>query len=199
MQIIGILGGVASGKTTIARMLAELGAALLDADAAGHEVLRRPEIEEALRQRWGTEVFGPDGRIDRAKVARIVFGPPPRGPAERAWLEQLTHPEIARLLTDQSRRLAASGTEVGVLDAPLLLEAGWDKLCERLIFADAPRDVRRRRALARGWSAEDFEAREGAQESLDQKRRRADVVIDTSGSLQQTRDQIERFWQSLVG
>lgn len=199
MQIIGILGGVASGKSTIARMLAELGSALLDADAAGHQVLHRPEIEAAIRARWGTEVFGPDGRIDRAQVARIVFAPPPEGPAERAFLEQLTHPEIARLLAAEAQRLAAAGAEVGVLDAPLLLEAGWDKLCQRLIFADAPQHVRRRRALGRGWSVEDFEAREAAQESLDRKRRSADVVIDTSGSLQQTRSQVERFWQSLLG
>jgi len=199
MQLIGILGGVASGKSTVARMLAELGAAVLDADAAGHQVLHRPEIEQALRARWGTEVFGPDGRIDRARVAQIVFSPPPEGPAERAFLEGLLHPEIGRLLTDQVLGLAASGAEVGVLDAPLLLEAGWDKLCSRLIFADAPRDVRRRRALARGWSLEDFEAREAAQESPARKRRCADVVINTSGPLEQTRDQVKRFWQSLEG
>jgi dephospho-CoA kinase len=109
----------------------------------------------------------------------------------------LTHPEIGRLLQQQAEALAASGTAVAVLDAPLLLEAGWDRLCGRLIYVDAPRQVRLSRALARGWSQEDFAAREAAQESLDAKRKRADLVVDNSGSPQETRVQVERFWQSL--
>ncbi len=85
-----------------------------------------------------------------------------------------------------------------MLDAPLLLEAGWDKFCDTLVFVDAPRELRLARALARGWSEEDFAAREGVQESLDWKRRRADVVVDNSGSPEQTRSQVERLWHSLI-
>ena len=97
----------------------------------------------------------------------------------------------------QAAALAGSGCTVAVLDAPLLLEAGWDKLCDRLVFVEAPREVRLSRALGRGWSKEDFAAREEAQESLDSKRQRADVVVDNSGSPEHTQAQIERFWQSL--
>jgi dephospho-CoA kinase len=197
MQVIGILGGVAGGKSLVAGQLGELGAGLLDADGAGHEVLRLPQIEAALQRRWGRRVCGADGRIDRQRVAEIVFAAPPHGPAERKYLEELTHPEIGRLLQQQAEALAASGTAVAVLDAPLLLEAGWDRLCGRLIYVDAPRQVRLSRALARGWSQEDFAAREAAQESLDAKRKRADLVVDNSGSPQETRVQVERFWQSL--
>ncbi len=194
MHVIGLLGGVAAGKSLVARQLAALGAGLLDADRAGHEALRLPRIEAAVRERWGESVCGDDGRIDRARLAKLVFAEPPDGPRERKHLEQLTHPEIARLLSRQAETLAVA---VAVLDAPLLLEAGWDKLCKKLVFVDAPRTARVARALARGWTEEDFAVREAAQESLDLKRKRADVILDNSGSPEQTQAQLERFWSSL--
>jgi dephospho-CoA kinase len=199
MHLIGVLGGVASGKSLVARLLGRLGAGLLDADEAGHLVLRLPRIKDAIRRRWGEEVFDGDGHVDRARLARIVFADPPEGPRERKLLEQLTHPEIGRLLADQAEAMASAGTKVAVLDAPLLLESGWDRLCSTLVFVDAPREVRLTRALARGWSEEDFAAREDVQESLDRKRERADVVVDNSGSPEQTQAQIEQFLQSLIG
>jgi len=195
MKVIGILGGVASGKSLVAAELGRLGAGLLDADRAAHDVLRMPEIEAAVRRRWGASVFDADGRIDRARLARIVFAAPP----ERRHLERLTHPKIGRLLAQEAERLEAGGRAAAALDAPLLLEAGWDKLCDTLVFVDAPRDVRLARAVARGWSREDFVAREEAQESVRAKRERADFVIDNSGSLEPTRSQVERLWRSLVG
>lgn len=199
MYIIGLLGGVASGKSLVARQLAGLGAGVLDADGAGHEVLRLPDIEAAARQRWGEAVLDADGRIDRARLARIVFADLPEGPPERRYLEQLTHPEIGRLLQRQAETMAARGTPAAVLDAPLLLEAGWDAFCDRLVLVDAPRETRLSRALARGWTKEDFLAREGAQESLDHKRKRADLIVDNSGPAERTQAQVERFWRSLVG
>ncbi len=199
MKVIGILGGVASGKSLVARELVCLGAGLLDADRAAHEVLRMPQIEAAVRSRFGAGVFGPDGRIDRGRLAEIVFAGPPKGPQERKHLEALSHPEIGRLLAGEAERLRAAGCLAAALDAPLLLEAGWDKLCDTLVFVDAPRGLRLARALERGWSEADFAGREGAQESLDGKRRRADAVIDNSGSPDATRVQVERFWQALVG
>ena len=199
MQILGLLGGVASGKSLVAGQMARLGAGVLDADRAAHEILRMPEVEQAAREHWGEAVFGPDGHIDRKRLAATVFAPPPKGPQERAFLEELTHPKIGRLLEAQAGRLAAAGVRVAVLDAPLLLEAGWDRLCHRLIFVDAPRQLRLARALARGWSEMDFAARECVQESLDFKRKRADAVVDNSGSPEQTQAQIERLWASLIG
>ena len=199
MKVIGILGGVASGKSLVAHELVRLGAGLLDADRAAHDVLRAPEVEAAARQRWGARVFGPEGRIDRARLAGIVFADPPSGPRERKYLERLTHPRIGRLLRREAERLEASGSMAAVLDAPLLLEAGWDKLCDTLVFVDAPRGLRLARARERGWSEADFAAREGAQESLDAKRGRADAVVDNSAAPHETRVQVERFWHSLVG
>ncbi len=199
MRIIGLLGGVASGKSLVARQFTELGAAVLDADRAAHAVLRLPHVESAARQRWGAEVFGADGRIERARLARIVFATPPHGPQEREYLEKLTHPEIGRMLRREAEVLAASGRVAAMLDAPLLLEAGWDRFCDALVFVEVPRGLRLERALARGWSEEEFDAREGVQETLDLKRSRADVIIDNSGSPEETRRQVEQFWRCLIG
>ncbi|HYW81520.1 MAG TPA: dephospho-CoA kinase, partial [Thermoguttaceae bacterium] len=171
-------------------MLSQLGAGLLDADRAGHEVLRLPQVEASLRTQFGDEPFGLDGHVDRARLAGIVFGNLREKREKKAFLEQLTHPEIERLLSQQADALRAAGTQVAVLDAPLLVEAGWDEMCEKLIFVDAPRGVRLERAMARGWSEEDFAAREGAQMSLDLKRQRADTTIDSSGSLEQAQAQV---------
>jgi dephospho-CoA kinase len=199
MKIIGILGGVASGKSLVTGALADLGAGVLDADGVGHQVLRAPEVEEAVRRRWGEGVFGADGHVDRSQLARIVFGGSAAAEEEREHLERLLHPEIARRLEHEAEKMAAAGCRAAVLDAPLLLEAGWDRLCNWMVFVDAPRRLRLARALKRGWSEMDFAAREGVQESLDLKRKRADVIVDNSGSPEETRAQVEQFWRSHLG
>ncbi|MHB1036684.1 MAG: dephospho-CoA kinase [Pirellulales bacterium] len=200
MRIIGVVGGVASGKSLVTKQLQELGAGVLDADSAGHQVLESPAVRRAALGRWGERVFGADGRVDRGALAAVVFGPAPDGPRELKYLEELTHPRIGRLLARQAAELAEGGNVAAlVLDAPLLLEAGWEKLCDRIVFVDAPREVRLARALARGWSETQFAARENAQKSLDQKRMRADVIIDNSGSPEATKTHVARFWHSLAG
>jgi dephospho-CoA kinase len=198
MKIIGLLGGVASGKSMVAEQLASLGAKVLNADKIGHEVLQNPKIEAAVRERWGNAVFGSDGRIDRRALARIVFAPPPDGPPERAYLEQLTHAEIIPIIKERLDALAGSAVKAAVIDAPLLAEAGLDNLCDKLIYVDAPPEVRLERALVRGWRKEDFAAREDAQKSLDFKRKHADLIINNSGSPEQTQTQVERLWPALI-
>lgn len=198
MRLIGILGGVASGKSFVARQLAELGAGLLDADRAAHEVLQTAEVETAARRRWGDAIFGPDGRIDRRRLATIVFAKSLQAKCEREYLEQLIHPEVAKRLTHERDQMAAADTPAAVLDVPLLIEAGWDKLCDRLWFIDAPRPLRLARAFERGWSERDFDAREDAQGSLDAKRRRADAIIDNSRTSQETQRQVQQLWHQLI-
>src|SRR5258708_38301202 len=129
MKVVGLLGGVASGKSLVARQLCDLGAGLLDGDRAGHEVLRLPEVERLVRQRWGNEVFAADGRVDRRALARIVFAPPPDGPRELEHLERITHPKITHRLREQAAALAAEGLPAAVLDAPVMLKAGWNEFC----------------------------------------------------------------------
>ena len=198
MHIIGIVGGVACGKSLVAGQLRELGAVVLEADTIGHEVLCQEGIETAARRRRGVGIFGPDGRIDRRRLARIVFAPPPHGPRERKYLEELTHPEIRHWMQRRIRELAVGGQKLVVLDAPLLLEADLDNICNTIIFVDSPREIRLSRARSRGWSEEDFAAREGAQDSLDSKRAKADVTIDNSGSPESTKAQIERWANTLI-
>jgi dephospho-CoA kinase len=202
MKIIGLIGGIASGKSFVAQILRELGAEVIDADRLGHEVLRLPEVIEAAQKRWGHDVLGADGQIDRPALARKVFpsadaqGQPD---AERRYLEELTHPRIGQLALARLAELASRPVPVPavVFDVPLLLKAGWNQYCDCILFVDATRETRLARARARGWSEQEFDAREAAQESLDEKRAIADAVVANDGSPAQTRAQVEQFWQTL--
>ena len=199
MQLIGLVGGIASGKSLVAQQFHSLGAEVLDADRVGHEVLRLPEISRAIRGHFGEQVFDATGQVDRKALGRIVFGPPPDGPRQLALLESITHPEIRRRLRIQVEELAERGMPLVVLDAPVLLKAGWDQMCDALVFVDSPRDLRLSRAIERGWTPQEFAAREAAQESVEEKRRRAEFVVDNSADLGYTLGQVERLWRLLVG
>ena len=198
MKIIGLLGAIASGKSLVAEQFCRLGAGLLDGDRAGHEVLRLPHVEQLVRERWGDRVFGTDGHVDRKALGRIVFEPSDTGRRELEYLERITHPLIGDRLRQQAAELAATGQSVAVLDAPVMLKAGWDTFCDHIVFVETPEGVRRARATARGWRQEDIAAREAVQEPLAVKRRRADFVIDNSGSHDQTLAQVERLWRALA-
>jgi dephospho-CoA kinase len=203
MKTLGLLGGVASGKTLVARKLEELGAVILDADRAGHEVLRLPHIKEAARKRWGASIFLAEGdgggEIDRKRLASIVFARTDEARRELEFLEKLTHPEIGRRLQDQLSLARRQGVHVAVLDAPVMLKGGWDQFCDQIWFIDAPHETRMKRAKARGWTEEEFRSRELAQEPVERKRELADLVLDNSRDIRYTHQQIERFWPSLIG
>jgi dephospho-CoA kinase len=198
MKLLGLIGGVASGKSTVAELFRQQGAVVLDADRVGHEVLRLPAVRAAVGGRWGKDVVGPDGEIDRKALGRIVFAPPPNGPRELAELERITHPEIRQRLAAEIEKLAKSGTRLAILDAPVMLKSGWDRLCDAIAFVDAPRELRLSRALDRGWTAEDFARREAAQEPVDEKRSRANIVLDNSRDLGYIQSQVQRCWQTLT-
>jgi dephospho-CoA kinase len=198
MLTLGLVGGIASGKSFVAECFRDLGAAVLDADRAGHAVLLEPEVIGALRNRWGDSILDSRGQISRKAVAKVVFAQ--GNEAELRFLEELTHPRIEKLLHDELNRLkqAPDPPPAIVLDAALLFEAGWDKLCDKVIFIDAPRDVRLERAVSRGWSAEQFAAREAAQMPVQAKRERCDIVIRNVRTLENTRDVVRLTWRSLL-
>jgi dephospho-CoA kinase len=196
-MIVGIIGGIASGKSFVTRALVRLGAAALDADRAGHEVLDDAEVKQAIRSKWGDSVFQADGQVDRSAVAQRVFGPAAEGPENLAFLESITHPLIGEKLRRQAERLVEQGASIIVLDAAVLLKAGWNQFCDCLIFVDAPVQLRRQRAADRGWQAEDLDRREAAQIPVQEKKSRADYVIDNAGNEQQTLEQIRRLWRHL--
>ena len=199
MKTLGLLGGIASGKSLVAKKLQDLGAVVLDADRAGHEMLRLPNVKDAARDRWSASIFGSDGEIERKRLAAIVFAPTDDGRRELAYLEKLTHPQIGRRLQDQLNLLRQQGVQVAVLDAPVMLKAGWDRFCDQIWFIDAPYEVRLKRAKSRGWTEAEFRDRELAQEPVERKRELADLVLDNSGEVEYTERQIERFWHSLIG
>jgi dephospho-CoA kinase len=177
--ILGLVGAIGAGKSTVAKLLAARGGAVVDADALGHDALDQPEIRERIVARWGN-ILKPDGRVDRRKVAAIVFA----SPEERRRLEHLVFPFIRRKCEDA---IQAVGNDVlakfVVLDAAVMLEAGWVGVCDRLLYVDAPRELRLERLQARsGWTAADLDAREAAQMPADEKRRFVDAVIVNDGS-----------------
>jgi dephospho-CoA kinase len=199
VKTIGVVGGVASGKSRAAQMLVEMGAGLLDADQAGHAVLAEDEeVREVIRRWWGPAVFDADGSIDRRAVASRVFADGDRAAHDRQFLEELLHPRIRSRLERQREEFQAEGRPAVVLDAPLLLEAGWGQMCDVVLMVDAPREVRLERAKLRGWSESQFSRREAAQWAADKKRPHADAVIDNGGSEEQLRDAIQTFWHEHV-
>ena len=195
MRIIGILGGVASGKSVVAGRLRELGAEILDADVVAHEVLREEEVQAAVRQRFGEEVMDDNG-VNRSALARIVFANRDSGSEALGDLEAIMHPRIGQRLQEQISEIQSQGdAKALVLDAAVMMKAGWHKLCDVLLFVDVAPEVRVQRSLARGWSDKEVASREARQTPVDQKRAVADVIIDNSGELYDTFAQVDRFWQ----
>lgn len=201
MKTIGIVGGIASGKSLVAKLFAELGAGHLDADQAGHEVLANDaEVRQALVDRWGTSILASDGSIDRAAVAACVFAAsdPAQAAREREFLESLLHPRIGVLLKEKTAKLAATGTPAVILDAPLLLEAAWGPLCDLIVMVDTPLETRLARAAARGWDRNEFARRESAQWPVEKKRRHAQIIIPNDGTLDDLRGRVADVWKQNV-
>jgi dephospho-CoA kinase len=199
MLTLGLVGGIASGKSQVAEYLRDLGAVVLDADRAGHEVLREPDVIAALKSRWGEGILDAAGQVSRRAVAKIVFAA--GNEAEKRFLEQLTHPRIQMRMQQEILRAQALSPPPPalVLDAALLFEAGWERLCDKILYVDTPRDLRLERAVARGWSAEQFAAREAAQLPPEDKRSRADIVIRNVRTLESLREVVRLTWNNLLG
>ena len=187
MKIIGIIGGIGSGKSTVAALFQQLGAAVISADDIGHQVLLLPEVKQAVQQRWGSAVFGNDGEIDRRALAAVVFAEE----KELAYLKSLTHPMIAEEAHRQQEEHKRSGVQLCLLDAPLLLESGWDHLVDLIVFVSASAEERWDRVKDRGWTESEWRQRELAQFSVEEKSRRANVVLDNSCDTDHLRMQIE--------
>ncbi len=197
MKIIGLTGGIASGKSAVAAELAALGAVVLDADRRAHEVIDSPTVQQALVDRWGEGILKASGKVDRGAVAERVFSDDQKSRAELRFLEETLHPRIREQFQAKLAELAAGGTVVAVIDAPLLLEAGWEKLCNRLVFVDSPRADRLERSKLRNWTEAEFAKREALQMPISEKRERSTYVLANSGDLASLRDQVQAFWASL--
>ncbi len=194
--VAGLTGGIASGKSTVARMLAAAGARVVDADRIAREVVQpgRPAWQ-AIRTRFGDGIVRPDGNLDRDRLGRWVF----RDPVLKRDLEQIVHPFVFRQMVAEIKRLAAAhpGTVV-VLDIPLLIESGLHRVLPLTALVHVPEAVQLTRLIRRdGLAAADARARIRAQMPIDAKRAHADVIIDNTGSLESTRRQTEAFYRRL--
>ena len=192
MRILGLTGGIGSGKSMVAQMFAQLGAAVVDADQLARDVVEpgQPALQE-IAASFGPEVLLPDGRLDRPRLAGIIFA----DPAERAKLDAITHPRI-RARMDEEIEARRSGPGVLLVDIPLLYENDRVNTVEKVIvvWVDPPTQLRRLSQRG-GLSAEAARQRISAQMPLDAKRARADHVIDNSGRLEDTRRQVEAIYR----
>ncbi|MHC5063606.1 MAG: dephospho-CoA kinase [Planctomycetota bacterium] len=183
--VLGVMGGIASGKSTIAQLLAEEGLRHIDADRIAREVAEEPQILAALRLAFPAELFQADGQLDREAMARLVFS----DAAARKRLEEILHPAIRQRILAELEAARGAGDSV-VLDAPLLLEGGLIEHCDACLFVKTSEAARRERAAARGWSAEELRRREENQAPLPMKIARSAYTIDNSGPLPRTRERL---------
>lgn len=184
--IVGLVGRAGSGKTTVARVLADQGATVLEADRMGHQVTDGdPEVREALQREYGEDVYQ-GGRLDRARVAAKVFA----DPAARARLDHLVHPRILRLIEQRLSALRAEGWRgLVVIDAALMLQWGLERQCDAVLAVTAPESMQVRRLMsARGWSEADARARLAAQWSNERYAAAADWTIENRGAEDELRD-----------
>lgn len=197
---IGLIGGIAAGKSHAAKILVQMGAKIIDADKLGHSVLNRPLILRRLSHLLGSGIQLPDGTVDRAAISRLVFGNDQASTARRKILEDTLHPVIHAEAVKQLRSLrsAEPPSLAVVLDAPLLLEANWTPMCDIILFVDCPVELRRERALARNWDETDFQNREAAQMAVDSKRQHATHVVDGADE-SNMRKQLQVIWEELNG
>jgi dephospho-CoA kinase len=192
---VGLTGGVASGKSTVSAILAELGAVVIDADLVAREVVARgtPGLDAVVAE-FGPSLLTAEGELDRPAMGRLVFG----DEGARQRLEAIVHPLVIERMAALEQ--AAGPDDVVVHDIPLLAEGGRADTFDAVVVVDTPRELQLDRMLSeRGWTREDAEARIAAQATREQRRAVATHVIDNSGSLEQLRSRVEAVYDELRG
>ncbi|MBP7051919.1 MAG: dephospho-CoA kinase [Phycisphaerae bacterium] len=195
--IIGIIGGIASGKSTVATEFGKLGCGVISADALVHDLLAEEAVRDQVCELFGREILGPDGRIDRTKLARIVFA----DEQKLAALNRMIHPRVLQR-TEELIARSSSRTDIKaiVLDMPLLVEVGWADRCDRLIFVKCDRVRRAERIRRTGrMNEQSLQARENFQISLDKKARLADNTIDNNSDFLTLVRQIQDIFSDIAG
>ncbi len=192
-SLLGLTGNIACGKSTVLRQLRELGASVIDADALIHVILRKdgpaywPVVSE-----FGSGILHEDGEIDRRALGAIVFSDPDR----LKRLEEIEHPIVRRVIDQQ---IGEAGKSVVALDAIKLIEAGWADKCDSIWVVNCTRDQQIERLMTtRNYSRQEAEMRVDAQSPQENKMARANVVIDNSGSMDQTREQVLSAWKAFT-
>lgn len=195
MKIIGLTGGIGSGKSTVSRFLGELGAVILSADEIGHEAIRPgSQLWQQVVNAFGKQIIGADGAIDRKKLGRLVFG----DAEDRGRLNHLMHPAMYDMAKAKLEEYRRRGVKVAVLEAPLLLEAGWTSLVDEVWVTTAPEATVIGRLKERGGlSEEESLARIGSQMTSKERIKHADVIIDTDCDLDELEARVKELWHGL--
>lgn len=195
--VLGLIGGVASGKSFVAKQLHARGAIIIDADSLGHQALHDPNIQSKLRARFGDSIFVRK-EVQRSALASLVFGPTSQHTANRRDLEAIVHPWIRDQMHKQIQTASLDpSTPCVVLDAPLLLEGNWDEACDKVLFVDASSELRQEFAKQRGWDITELERRERSQLPLDIKRQRADWIITNTRDPIPFHQQVDALWKQI--
>jgi dephospho-CoA kinase len=202
MFIIGLIGRVGAGKSTVARSFADRGAAVIDADRIAHEVLDDPGVRGEIASRFGTDVLDAAGRVRRPALAGLVFGPAPEQAEALRDLEAIVHPRVRRRIGEAVAALRSEEADgrprVAVLDVPLLVQAGWAEECDQLVVVECAENIRRERLAARGWNPAQIDAREAAwQRGYSPPPPLKLTAVDASGDPAYTDLQVARIWNSL--
>lgn len=201
IYVVGLTGGIASGKSTVSRMLSEQGAAIIDADRLAREATR-PGSEglRRVRQAFGDRIVEPSGELDRRRLAALIF----RDSAARAKIDSIIHPlvmertrELLRELQDAAEREARP--RIAIIDAPLLFEAGADALCDEVWVVSLCRHDQAGRLMKReGYNLEEALSRIDSQMPLAEKENRATAIIDNRGTIEETRKRVSVLWEDLL-
>ena len=193
MIVIGLTGGIGTGKSEVARLFGEFGAQVIDADTLGHSAyLPHSEIWEEVVKAFGYGVLLPDGEIDRKKLGGIVFN----DPEELTKLNRIMHPRMGQMVANMIKEEDA---DVVVVEAALLLEAGWDKLVDEVWCTEASEEIVINRLKVRsGLSREEAQKRINAQMSTKERKLRSQVMIENNGDLAELTKVVGQFWESRV-
>ncbi len=194
MRVIGLTGGLGTGKSTVSQFLQELGAVVLDADRVGHETyLPDTPAWKDLVAAFGREITGPSQEIDRKKLGAIVFS----DPAKLKQLNGIVHPRMRDLMEQKLRELDRQGVDTVVLEAAILIEAGWLSLVDEVWITQAREEIVVERVKARNnWSEEQIKARIDSQLSPEERAKHAQVIIDTNGTLEKVKAQVGAHWNA---
>ena len=195
MKVIGFTGGIGSGKSTVSQFMAELGAVILNTDEVGYEAFKPDtELWRQVVAAFGRQIVTPDGNIDRKKLGNIVFG----NAESLSRLNQIMHPRMYHMVKAQLKEYREQGTRVIVLEAPLLLEAGWTPLVDEVWVTTASESTVLKRLEERtGLSPVESLTRIRSQLSSAERVRRADVVINTDCDLNELKSRVTELWRKL--
>ncbi len=198
MRVIGLTGGIGTGKSLVAHMLAELGAEIIDADRIGHEAYtpHTPVWKEVV-EAFGEDILQPSGEIDRKRLGSIVFS----DPQELARLNSIMHPRMAEMIHERVKELEGQGAQTAVVEAAVLVEAGWDKLPwvdEVWVTGSGEEQVVQRIKERNNLPDDEVRKRIGSQLPFEERSRNAQVVVDNSSTIDDLRQAVESIWESRV-